>query len=113
MPARKSVWLYDYDHVKYRTGVQWAVSFVAGFAVAAIGSIGVWAAVIRYRSGHGIDIALLSISAACIAIAIIEVPAAVVYFCRRRRGEPTGYFDCEVIEHEKGGNGAPHGPDHR
>ena len=113
MPTRKSVWLYDYHHVKYRTGLQWAASFAAGFVLAVIGYIGVWSAAIRYRSGHGIDIALLSISAACIAIAIIEVPAALTYFYRRRKGEPTGYFDYEVMEHEKGSTGVHHGPDHR
>jgi len=112
MPARKSVWLYDYDHVKYRTVIQWAASFAVGFVVAVIGCIGVWSAVIRCRSGHGIDVALLSISASCIAIAIIEVPAALVYFYRRRKGQLTGYFDYDVIESEKSSNGVHHGPDH-
>ena len=113
MLTRKSVWLYDYDQVKYRTSLQWAASFAAGFVLAVIGGLGVWSAVIRYRSGRGIDIALLSTSAMCIAIAIIEAPAALVYFQRRRKGESTGCFDYEVIENEKDSNGVHHGPDHR
>jgi hypothetical protein len=112
MPTRKSVWLYDYDHVKFRTPLQWALSFAAALVLAAIGCVGVWGEVIRYRSGRGIDGALLPLSAMCIAIAIIELPAALIYFYRRRRAELTGYFDYETID-EKGGNGVHHGSDHR
>jgi hypothetical protein len=60
--------------------------------------MGVWSSVIRYRSGHGIDTALLSLSAMCVAIAVIELPAALIYFYRRWRGELPGYFDYEVID---------------
>lgn len=113
MPTRKSVWLYDYDHVKFRTPLQWGLSFVAGLVLAAIASIGLWGETIRYRSGRGIDGALLLLSAMCMAVAIIELPAALVYFYRRRRGELTGYFDYEIVDDEKSGKGVSRSPDHR
>jgi hypothetical protein len=78
----------------------------------AIASIGLWAETIRYRSGRGIDGALLPLSAMCMAVAIIELPAALVYFYRRRRGELTGYFD-ERVDDEKSGKGEFRRPDHR
>lgn len=112
MPSRKSIWLYDYKHVKYRTRIQWTVSFLAGLVLAAIGCMGVWSTVIRYRSGHGIDTAILALSAMCVAMAFIEFPASLVYFYRRWRGEMTGYFDYEVIDRDQGSPGVHHGPDH-
>ena len=114
MPTRKSVWLYDYDHVKYRTRLHWVLSFAAGLVLAAIGCMGVWAVVTRFRSGDGIDTALLALSATCVASAVIELPAALVYFYRRWQGETTGYFDYEVIDDQgqKGSHGVHHGPDH-
>ncbi len=114
MPTRKSVWLYDYDHVKYRTRLQWTLSVVAGLVLAVIGGMGVWSTVVRYRSGHGIDTAVLALSVMCVAMAVIEFPAALTYFYRRWRGEMTGYFDYEVIDDpsEKGSHGVHHGPDH-
>jgi hypothetical protein len=114
MPTRKSDWLYDYAHVKYRTPLQWTLSFAARLVLAGIGCRGVWSVVIRYRSGRGLDTAILALSAMCIAMAIIEFPAAFIYFYRRWRGETTGYFDYEVID-DRGQNGSPgvhHGPDH-
>ncbi len=114
MPTRKSVWLYDYDHVKYRTRLHWALSFAAGLVLAAIGCLGARSTVIRYRSGDGSDTALLALSATCVASAVIELPAALVYFYRRWRAETTGNFDYEVIEDpgQKGSHGVHHGPDH-
>jgi hypothetical protein len=103
MPTRKSVWLYDYDHVKFRTPLQWGLSLAAGLVLAAIALIGLFGETIRYRSGRGIDSALLPLSVMCLAIATIELPAALVYFYRRRKGEPTGYFDYEIQDHEKSG----------
>ena len=112
MPTRKSVWLYDYNYVKFRTSLQWALSLAIGLVLAAIASIGLWGETIRYRSGRGIDGALLPLSAMCMAVAIIELPAALVYFYRRRRGELTDYFDYETVDGEKAGNGASRRPDH-
>ena len=112
MPTRRSVWLYDYDHVKYRTRLQWMLSFAAGLVLAIFGCLGVWSIVIRYRSGRGIDTAILALSAMCVAMAVIEVPAALVYFYRRSRGEVAGYFDYEVIDRGQGSPGVHHGPDH-
>jgi hypothetical protein len=113
MPTRRSVWLYDYDHVKFRTPLHWALSFAAGLVLAVLGCTGIWVEATRYRSGHGIDGALLPLSAMCVAIAVIELPAALIYFYRRTRGEPTDYFDYEVIDQEKGSNGVHHGSDNR
>jgi hypothetical protein len=115
MPTRKSVWLYDYDHVKYRTGLQWALSFVAGLALAGLGCMGIWSVVIGFRSGVGVDTGLLAISAMCLAMAVIELPAALIYFYRRMRGEMTGYFDYEIVDDDshKDSQGVHHGPDHR
>jgi hypothetical protein len=112
MPTRKSVWLYDYDHVKFRTPLQWALSLAAGLVFAAIASIGLWGETIRYRSGRGIDGALLPLSAMCMAIAIIELPAALLYFYRRRRGQLTGNFDYEIVNDEGTGNRASRKPGH-
>ena len=101
MPTRKSVWLYDYDHVKYRTGLQWALSFVAGLALACLGCMGIWSVIIGFRSGLGIETGLLAISAMCLAN-------------RRVRGEMTGYFDYEIVDDgsHKDSQGVHHGPDH-
>jgi hypothetical protein len=114
MPTRRSVWLYDYDHVKYRTRLQWALSFVAGIVLAAIGCLGVWSIVIGYRSGRGVDTAILALSATCVAMAVIELPAALIYFYRRSRGEVAGYFDyeVEVTDRGQGTPGVHRGPDH-
>src|SRR5258706_936653 len=100
MPTRRSVWLYDYDHVKYRTRLQWTLSFAAGFVLAVIGGLGVWSVAIRYRSGSGVDTAILALSMMCVAMAVIEFPAALTYFYRPLRGEVTGYFDYEVVDRD-------------
>ena len=112
MPTRRSVWLYDYDHVKYRTRLQWTLSFAAGFVLAVIGGLGVWSVAIRYRSGSGVDTAILALSMMCVAMAVIEFPAALIYFYRHSRGEVTGYFNYEVVDRDKSSAGVHHGPDH-
>ncbi|MFZ3342884.1 MAG: hypothetical protein WA609_18700 [Terriglobales bacterium] len=111
MPTRKSVWLYDYDLVKFRTPLQWWLSLAAGIVLATIASVGLWGEIIRYRSGRGVDGALLPLSAMCMAVAIIELPAALVYFYRRRKGELTGYFDYEIVDDENAGNKVFRRPD--
>ena len=114
MPSRKSVWVYDYDHVKYRTRLQWALSFTAGCVLAIIGCMGIWSVVTGFRSGLGMETGLLALSAMCLAMAVIELPAALIYFYRRLRGETTGFFDYEVVDDgsQKSGQGVHHGPDH-
>ena len=110
--TRKRVWLYDYDHVKYRTRLQWTLSFAAGFVLAVIGSLGVWSVAVRYRSGRGVDTATLALSVMCVAMAVIEFPAALIYFYRHSRGEVTGYFNYEVVDRDKSSAGVHHGRDH-
>lgn len=46
---------------------------------------------------------------------IAVCPAAIIYFIRRRRGEPTDFFDYEVVNHDQHANrddGGSHAPDH-
>ena len=112
MPRRKSFWLYDYDQVKYRTPFQWGSLLIISAVFAGFGGVAAWAVVAQYTSKHSVDIALIAVAAAFLAAAVIELPAAAIFFLRRWRGEIVGYFDYEVIEHEKSSNGVHHGPDH-
>jgi hypothetical protein len=115
MPQRKSFWLYDYDQVKYRTPLQWGTLLVIACALAAFGSLCAWAVVAEYKSKHGLDTGLIALAAAFLAMAVIELPAALIFFYRRWRGEILGYFDYEVVNdaNAESTSGVNHGPDHR
>ena len=112
MPQRRNFWLYKYDQVKYRTPLQWSALLIVSVVFAGFGSVATWAAVIQYRSKNSVDVALIATAAAFLAAAVIELPAAAIFFFRRWRGEIVGYFDYEVIEDEKS-DGVHNGPDHR
>jgi uncharacterized membrane protein len=114
MLQRKRFWLYDYDQVKYRTPLQWGILLVVSFIFATFGSAVALAVVTQYRSEHTLNVALIAVTAAFLAAAVIEFPAAVIFFYRRRRGEIMGYFDYEVLaDANHGRNEVDHGSDHR
>jgi hypothetical protein len=115
LPERKNYWLYRYDQVKYRTPLQWGVLFFVSIILAAIGSLGVWSVVRQYNAKHGLGTGVLALAAMSLAIAAIELPAAVIFFYRRWRGEMTEYFDYEVMNEtdQKRTDGVHHGSDHR
>lgn len=114
MPLRKSFWLYSYDQVKYRTPIQWGVLFAVGLVLALLAGVGVWSTVYQYKSRHTVDTALVALTVMCFGMAFVELPAALIFFYRRWRGEITGYFDYEVLTDGDADttNGVDHGPDH-
>jgi uncharacterized membrane protein YsdA (DUF1294 family) len=107
--------MYDYDQVKYRTPLQWGTLLVISFVFGVFGSVAAWAVVTQYTSKHTLNIALMATAAAFLAAAVIELPAAAIFFCRRWRGEIIGYFDCEVVmdPDKDSADGVNHGSDHR
>jgi hypothetical protein len=115
MTQRKSFWMYDYDQVKYRTPVHWGASLILSVIFSVFGCVVLWAVVGEYKSKHELDTGLIAIAVMCLGLAIIELPASVIFFYRRLRGEITGYFDYEVaMEADRGSiNGVNHGSDHR
>lgn len=107
--------MYDYDQVKYRTLLQWGTLLVISFVFGIFGCVAAWAVVTQYTSKHTPNIALAATAAAFLAAAVIELPAAVIFFYRRWRGEIIGYFDYEVVldPDKDSADGVHHGPDHR
>ncbi len=97
MPQRKSFWLYDYDQVKYRTPLQWGVLLMLSFVFASFGSLVAWVVIAQYGSKRTVNVALTAVAAAFLAAAAIELPAGLIFFYRRWRGEILGYFDYEVV----------------
>ena len=115
MPQRKSFWLYNYDQIKYRTPLQWSILLAVGVVLTLFGSLGVWSIAGQYNAKHSVDLVLIALTAMCLAMAVIELPAALIFFYRRWQGEITGYFDYEIVRSEDEGraDGVSHGSGHR
>jgi hypothetical protein len=97
IPARRGVWLFTYDDVKYNTKVNWIGYVAGGVVAAALGSVMLWTVVVRWpmmsASAAGFWIVLVL---AAFGYSFMFLPAGVIYFMRRRRHEAVGVWECET-----------------
>jgi len=106
--------LFEDKDIKYNSRLQWSLYMISGSLALVLGSIAL-IALIR-QAVHG-DLELVPILFATCGVlwGVLYAPAAIIYFVRRRRGEPTDFFDYQVVE--PGGNttleqhGDYHAPD--
>jgi hypothetical protein len=97
MPERRGVWLYSYDQVKHRTRMEWIGSLVIGLFFLILGvpfGISMWQ--ISTDSGLIGRAAAMVLPLAFVAVALVEFPAALIYFYRKSRCIPVDIWDCET-----------------
>jgi hypothetical protein len=95
---RRGIWLFSYPDIKYTTRLQWRLYLIFGSLALILGSIAMTLLLREAKHGNFEFVSLLF--AACAVLwGLLYVPAAVVYYLRRRRGEATDYFDFETSKH--------------
>jgi hypothetical protein len=96
VPSRKGIWLFDYKDIKYYSRLQWLLHLISGLAALSFGIA--MAIVIVTQAKHG-EVELIPVVFAICGIlwGVLYAPAAIIYFVRRIRGEPTDFFDYEVV----------------
>ena len=97
IPSRKGIWLFEYSDIKYETRLQWRLHLISGSIALIVGSVMLVVLIVQAKRG---DFELVPILFATCGVlwGILYAPAAVIYFIRRRRGEPTDFFDYEVVD---------------
>ncbi len=95
LSARKGVWLHSYDNIKHRTAVEWFANSVLGALGLIFGIFILWVvATHEARTGDVGTSVLIALAAICFGL--VEFPAAVIYYYRRRHGKPVDVWDYET-----------------
>ena len=114
LPRRKDIWLFPYATIKHNSRLDWRLQLILGLVALVFGSVSL--IFLIQQAMHGDFEFVPTLLAICAVLAgVLYVPAAIIYFARRRRGEPTDFFDYEVTahgQHTTRDEGATHAPDH-
>ena len=97
VPLRKGIWLFEYKDIKYHSRLQWSLHLISGLAALIFGSVFLAALVVEGERGKWEPTSIL-IAICVLTWGVIYAPAAIIYFIRRCRGEPTDFFDYEVVD---------------
>jgi hypothetical protein len=92
----RGVWLYSYEYIRTRTKFVWIASFILGLITSAFAVACLWGVVHEFRKDERIDGGLIGIAGMLAGIGLLEVPAGIIYFWRRRRGEPVDLWQVET-----------------
>lgn len=114
IPRRKDIWLFPYKDIQYTTLLQWRLHLTLGLCALILGSVTLAALLVAAKRGN-VDFMAILITTCVLLAGLLYAPAAIIYFIRRRRGEPTDFFDYEVVNHDQHANrddGGSHAPDH-
>jgi hypothetical protein len=114
IPHRKDVWLFPYKDIKYTTRLQWRLHLILGVSTLILGTLALVALLQTAKRGN-FDFVAMLIAICVVLVGLLYAPAAIIYFIRRRRGEPTDFFEYEVVDrcqHANRDDGGSHAPDH-
>ena len=115
LPPRKGIWLFDYKDIKYESRLQWFLHLILGLVALGFGFA--MCALIIFQAKRGSLEFIPILFAICSLLwGLLYAPAAVIYFIRRHRGEPTDVFDYEIVNSQKQQSSMdkdPHAANHR
>ena len=115
VPARKGIWLFDYQDIKYNSRLQWGLHLIFGLSALIFG-FRTLILLIRHAKHAHFEFVPVVFATCSVLLGLLYAPAAIIYFIRRRRGEPTDIFDYEVLHRGQqtiDTDGDPDAPDHR
>jgi hypothetical protein len=92
----RGVWLYSYDYIRTRTRLIWIASFTLGLITSASAVAFLWGVAHEFREEQNVDFGAIAIAAMLAGIGVLEVPAGLIYFWRRWRGEPVDIWQTET-----------------
>jgi hypothetical protein len=115
IPPRNGIWLFDYQDIKYNSRLQWSLHLIFGGSALVFGSVTLFA-LLRQAMHGDVEFVPIVMATCALLVGLLYAPAAVIYFFRRNRGEPTDFFDYDVLDRGRqtsNTDGDSDAPDHR